>query len=48
MGPRRAGDPPCLVADASRALAVLGWKPGHSGVEEIIRDAWNWYLRDKD
>ena len=47
MGPRRAGDPPCLVADASRALVVLGWKPGHSGVEEIIRDAWNWYLHDK-
>lgn len=43
MGPRRAGDPPSLVADASRALEILGWKPEHSGVEEIIRDAWNWY-----
>ena len=47
MGPRRAGDPPCLVADASRALEVLGWKPDHSGAEEIIRDAWNWYRLDQ-
>lgn len=47
MGPRRAGDPPSLVADASKAFKVLGWKPGHSGVEDIIRDAWNWYLRDQ-
>ena len=46
MGPRRAGDPPSLVADASLALRVLGWKPEHSGVEEIIRDAWNWYRHD--
>jgi UDP-glucose 4-epimerase len=46
MGPRRAGDPPSLVADASRALRILGWKPEHSGVEEIIRDAWNWYQHD--
>ena len=43
----RAGDPPSLVADASRALEILGWKPEHSGVEEIIRDAWNWYRLDQ-
>lgn len=48
MGPRRAGDPPSLVADAGRAFDLLGWKPEHSGVEEIIRDAWNWYLKDRD
>ena len=47
MGPRRAGDPPSLVADASRALRILGWRPEHSGVDEIIRDAWNWYCIDK-
>ena len=33
--------------DASRALEVLGWKPDHSGAEEIIRDAWNWYRLDQ-
>ena len=47
MGPRRPGDPPSLVADAGKAFSVLGWKPVHSGVEEIIRDAWNWYRRDQ-
>lgn len=47
MGPRRAGDPPSLVADASRALRILGWKPEHSGVDEIIRDAWNWYRQEQ-
>ncbi len=47
IGPRRAGDPPSLVADSSRALKILGWKPLRSGVEDIIRDAWNWYLKDQ-
>lgn len=46
MGPRRAGDPPSLVADASKAHEVLGWQPEHSGLEEIIRDTWNWYRHD--
>ena len=36
-GPRRAGDPPVLVADASHAGEVLGWKPQHSGLEAIIQ-----------
>ena len=42
VGPRRAGDPPVLVADASRALAVLGWKPAHPDLEEIVASAWAW------
>ena len=42
-GPRRAGDPPVLVADASNAASILGWKPQHSELESIIRDAWNWH-----
>ncbi len=46
-GPRRAGDPPALVADSSRARELLGWKPSRSGVEDIIRDAWNWYMLDQ-
>jgi UDP-glucose-4-epimerase GalE len=44
-GPRRAGDPPVLVADASHAGKVLGWKPQHSELEAIIRDAWNWHSK---
>jgi UDP-glucose 4-epimerase len=42
IGPRRAGDPPVLVADASRARAVLGWEPAHSHLVEIVTSAWAW------
>jgi UDP-glucose 4-epimerase len=42
IGPRRAGDPPVLVADASRARAVLGWEPAHPDLEEIVASAWTW------
>lgn len=45
--PRRAGDPPVLVADASHAGSMLGWKPQHSGLENILQDAWNWHSVDK-
>jgi len=37
MGPRRAGDPPCLIADPSRAKRLLHWTPGRSGVDNLIR-----------
>jgi len=40
-GPRRAGDPPALVADASRAKELLGWKATR-GLEQIVRTAWKW------
>src|SRR5439155_7354851 len=39
--PRRAGDPPALVAAAARAHADLGWEPA-KGLEEMIADAWAW------
>jgi len=38
--PRRAGDPPSLVADAAKARRLLGWQPARSGIESIVRDAW--------
>jgi UDP-glucose 4-epimerase len=41
--PRRAGDPPELVAAAQRAAAVLGWRPRRSGLEEIVASAWQWH-----
>jgi len=41
-GPRREGDPPRLVADASKAARVLGWSPSRSDVETIVRSAWEW------
>jgi UDP-arabinose 4-epimerase len=42
---RRAGDPPCLVAEARKAASVLGWSPKHSSLEEIVRTAWNWKMQ---
>jgi UDP-glucose 4-epimerase len=40
--PRRAGDPPRLVASGARARDRLGWAPERS-LEEMIRDAWAWH-----
>ncbi|HEU4713955.1 MAG TPA: UDP-glucose 4-epimerase GalE [Pyrinomonadaceae bacterium] len=40
MQERRAGDPSHLVADASKASAVLGWKPRHPELADIISSAW--------
>lgn len=39
VGPRRAGDPPLLVADPSRALTELGWQPQRSDLRTILADA---------
>ena len=41
--PRRAGDPPVLVADPSRARRVLGWTPQQSTLEQILQTAWQWH-----
>lgn len=42
-GERRAGDPGTLIASSEKIHAKLGWKPVHSTVQEVIRDAWNWH-----
>jgi UDP-glucose 4-epimerase len=42
--PRRPGDPAQLIADASRAASVLGWRPTHSDLHEIINSAWQWRI----
>ncbi len=41
MGPRRAGDPPELVADPSRAKQALGWQATRS-LRDVIATAWQW------
>jgi UDP-glucose 4-epimerase len=41
--PRRAGDPPELVAAVSRAATLLGWRASHSSLEEILSSAWRWH-----
>ncbi|MGD0529597.1 MAG: UDP-glucose 4-epimerase GalE [Polyangiaceae bacterium] len=40
QGPRRAGDPPRLVASPERAARVLGWRAKRRGLEDIVRDVW--------
>ena len=40
--PRRAGDPPSLIADSSRAQSVLGWTPRHDDLDLIARTALAW------
>ena len=42
VGPRRAGDPPVLVASNERAREVLGWAPRRSTLDEMIGSAWAW------
>ena len=39
--PRRAGDPPHLVADPRRAAATLGWR-ARFDIDDILSDAWRW------
>lgn len=43
--PRRAGDPPVLVADIALARQALDWEPKHSGIDEVIRTAWSWMTK---
>ncbi|UTB80084.1 UDP-glucose 4-epimerase GalE [Staphylococcus carnosus] len=43
IGERRAGDPSKLVASSDKAQRVLGWKPKHDDIHEIIETAWNWH-----
>jgi UDP-glucose 4-epimerase len=40
VGERRPGDPARLVASSERIRADLGWKPEHTDLTGIVRDAW--------
>ena len=42
VGPRRAGDPPVLVAATDRAREILGWTPRRSTLPEMLGSAWAW------
>jgi len=48
--PRRAGDPPAIVAGADKVRALLGWTPAHDDLEEIVTSAYAWeqYLRTRN
>jgi UDP-glucose 4-epimerase len=43
--PRRAGDPPMLVAHASRVRQVLNWSPRYDDLETIVRTQLEWERR---
>jgi UDP-glucose 4-epimerase len=43
--PRRAGDPPRLVAGADKAKTELGWNPKFPKLEDIVATAWAWHQR---
>jgi UDP-glucose 4-epimerase len=40
--PRRAGDPPVLVARADNIRSVLGWKPRLDDLDAIVRTSLDW------
>lgn len=39
---RRPGDPPVLIADSSRIMKELNWRPKYDDLGYIIRTAWEW------
>ena len=41
--PRRAGDPPALYADSTKAKTELGWEPKYTTIEPIVATAWKWH-----
>lgn len=43
IAPRRAGDPPALYADSTKAKAELGWKVQYHDIESIVSTAWKWH-----
>lgn len=47
---RRAGDPPLLIAEASRIKQVLGWQPRYDDLERIVATslAWEKHLHERE
>jgi UDP-glucose 4-epimerase len=43
--PRRAGDPPSLVAKADRVRQTLGWSPRYDDLEVIVKSQLAWEKR---
>lgn len=47
-GDRRAGDPPALIADITRAQELVDWNPTRSTMDEMIGSAWAWMQEHPD
>lgn len=43
VGPRRAGDPPELVADSREASRLLDWRPSRSNLDQIVSEVLRWF-----
>jgi UDP-glucose 4-epimerase len=43
--PRRAGDPPLLVAGSDKIQRELGWKPKYQDIRTIVESAWAWHVK---
>jgi len=43
--PRRAGDPPRLIAGSDKVRRELGWAPKHQDIRRIIESAWSWHVK---
>ena len=43
---RREGDPAYLVADASKASHVLGWKPQYQSIDALLATALAWHKKN--
>jgi UDP-glucose 4-epimerase len=43
--PQRPGDPPRLVASATKAANELGWHPRFPKLEDIVATAWAWHVK---
>jgi UDP-glucose 4-epimerase len=42
LSPRRAGDPPAIIAKADKIRNILGWQPKYDHVETIVQAAFAW------
>ena len=42
FSPKRAGDPPILIASIERATQLLGWHPQYS-IQDILQSAYLWH-----
>lgn len=47
IGPRRAGDPPSLVADSTKLRRTLGWEPRYTEIRDIVATAWEFQRKNR-
>jgi UDP-glucose-4-epimerase GalE len=47
FGPRRAGDPPVLVANSDQLKQTLGWRPRYVDIRDTIQTAWDFHERSR-